>query len=251
MLADAAAGEAERFDAAHRGDDTGLYERAIGPRRTARRAAEAGAGMLAIVAVLVGGAAIAGGLEGWRHEAPATSEAPSEAPSVARTPSASWWLEQDAWDPQISAAHATALWDLGDAEACSRLPGVPLADGASDPSAIGGFDMGGAAVGLQSRLFETEEAAREYVAEVSANVSACADQVDGGDFVATASDVTVQNVPGAGHRLDIAPADARSSPWRLWVQARGADVLVAIGEPGAADRVSAVVTDWFTGGAHP
>ena len=245
LLADTAAAEERRFASEHQGDDTGLYERAIAPRRGARRALEAGAGLLAVVALAIGGAALADGLGAWQSQEPASTEAPS----VPRLPRSDWTVQGHSWEPGVVAAHAVETWDLSEHDACAQLPGVPHADGVSDPSAIGGFEVSGAAVGLESRVFDAEQDAQDFASRARAAASECAAAV-GDDYVATVSDVSLLMISGAGDRLDIAPAGSPYEPWRLWVQVEGAEVLVVFAEPGGQDLVSAVVVDWFTGAAH-
>lgn len=246
LMADASAQEARRFDSEHRGDDTGLYERAIAPRRAARRAIEAGAGLLALVLVLVVGGAIADGAGAWRGSEPATTPELT-APVV---PRADWRVDGLGWKPNASAAHVSEVWDVGDADACHELPGtVPGAE--PEPGAIGGFVSDGVSIGLYHGTFPSHEEAQAYSAQLASRAEGCAAVFAAQGFDASYAEIGLVAVRGSAWRLDVAPADGSTEPWRLWTQVSGAQVLVVIAEPGRRDSVTPIVVDWFNGGARP
>lgn len=264
LLAQSAARESQRFQSAHRDDDLLLYERAIGPRRSWRRVAEA-SGAAAIAASVAIGVYAADAVVTDRSQlAPATAVSPSPMPTAEASPRAAdvWRVEGRPLDEDLVPAgpaeavldgvgisaearttcdglDALVRFEFGDDPLAAPFPKAPMATGH-----VGGFHAAGA-VGVYEAEFARRADASAYLEHIVEVAERCRTAVGSAASVAVQSDVALGAVVGRGVRVDIAREG--EAPWRAWVHAHQGRAVAVIAEPLGADAAAAILVDYFTG----
>lgn len=240
--------ESQRFAAEHGGDDTTLYERAIAPRRRARRLTEA-AGGLAVAGL------VALGAYGLLLPRDAVDPAP---PATADTVE----LESREWDPpgtlspDETAATLVDTWDLDldDAPACGELDSLARLEGRSDlggvPVAVGAIAGGDGVNGVTARVFDSADAAAAYLDAVGEAAQGCQAEAAALGLGVDMAEVGLATVAGTGVRVDVASLDEPADTWRAWVHVQDDEALAVVVEPGAEDLAGATHVAWFTAAAR-
>ncbi len=247
LLLDSMHMESRRCAHDHQGEETSLYERAIGPRRRNRRLAQAAGGLAAAGVVALGSYGLM-----LSHEGGGTAD-----------PVSSLEIEQRVrdWDPPDtvqtggSAAGLVETWGLGpdEAPACAtlddlaRLEGLPRLGG--EPVGVGAVGAEGAAVsGVTARGFASAEDARAYLAEIDRAATGCQEQASGVGIEVDVKDLGIGAVPGDGVRVDVTGGTSDGT-WRAWVHVDGDEALAVVTEPGARDLAAQIIVAWFTAAA--
>ncbi|WP_062526536.1 hypothetical protein [Demequina rhizosphaerae] len=248
-LDEAADEERRSFEAEHRGDEVGLYLRAIAPRRRARLllpavAAAVGAGMLGI-GFLAPGAS--------EDEVPVGASAGPTA-SVSPDPDArpgerGWTVQGMAVDPGATAAPLTAaIGDVATASsACPALETFGRLEGGSGWSTgvhVGAFvQTDGAANDVHVRGFENVEVAERYLGELKRIAERCDEALAEWGTVATVSRFALDAVEGEAVFVSIG-VRGTSETWRLWVHVRGSEAVAVVADPAAPDLGAAIIRAW-------
>ncbi|MDN4475748.1 hypothetical protein QQX09_07755 [Demequina sp. SYSU T00192] len=250
---DEVAGDEERaFAAAHRGDETGLYVRAIVPRRRARWTVPALAGVAA-----VGALGLAFALGPARDEAAPVGASAEAAATVAADPDAvpgeaGWSVGGLVVDPTASAGSlAAAVGDVsGTSSACPALETFGSLEGGSDWSTgvhVGAFVQDdGAANDLHVRRFENVEVASRYLGELKRIADTCAAAVAEWGTTATVLRHLIEGLDGEAVAVAMQVRGTRDA-WRLWVHVDGTEAVAVVADPGAPDLGAAIIRAWIHG----
>ncbi|WP_062529038.1 hypothetical protein [Demequina rhizosphaerae] len=247
MLLDSLDKESRRFADQHRGDETSLYERAIGPRRRHRRIAQAAGGVAAVGVVALGA---------YGFVVPHGDDAVSN-------PSSNLEIERRArdWEPPAdlqadgSAAGLIETWGIAPdvAPACAtldelaRLEGLPWLGG--EPVAVGAVGAEDAAVGgVTARGFASAEDGRAYLEAIDRAAAGCREQGAQAGIEVEARDLGIGAVPGDGVRVDVT-GGAADGAWVAWVHLDGDEAVAVVAEPGAEDLAAPIIAAWFTAAA--
>ncbi|MDN4477240.1 hypothetical protein QQX10_04430 [Demequina sp. SYSU T00039] len=245
MMLDSLDKEARRFDRAHPGSETTLYEKAIVPRRRIRRAAEAGVALAVAAAVAVGAHALV---------QPRSTVEPAESASATAVP-----LDEREWDPPgrglVGGAGADLFGSVAvtreEASGCVALDSSSRLDGRPDlggvPVALGGVAHGeGNVSAVVARDFDSADAAREYLDALTRAASACDGEADG-EIGVDAAEVGIQSLAGEGVRVLVSAGDGFGTSWRTWVHVQGSEALAVTAQPGAGEATTAdIIIAWFT-----
>ncbi|WP_062465629.1 hypothetical protein [Demequina maris] len=252
MLLDSLDKESRRFAAEHPGAEAPLYERAIAPRRAARRALEAGGALVVAGAVAVGAFVVA-------HTGASLEPSPPAATPTSALLARDWAVLGADVDPDGTAADLADVWGSVrvDAPACAALDtyaglagraelgGEPVSLGTvASPS--GSADD--ALNGVHARSFATADDATSYLDELASTAARCAEAAARTGLDVTVADVGIAATAGTGVRIDVTDPGAEGT-WRLWVHVQGSEAVAVVTEPHADDLGAQVIRAWFTAAA--
>ncbi|WP_062318299.1 hypothetical protein [Demequina maris] len=252
-LEEAADDERRSFAADHRGEEAGLYLRAIVPRRRARRLVPAVAAVLA--ASFIGVGMMASGPE--RDDAAPMGASASATASVESNPEAmpgerGWTVGGLAIDPGASAMTlSAAVGDVsGASSACPALEVFGRLEGGSDWSTgvhVGAFVRGdGAANDLHVRRFENVDVATRYLSELKRIADTCADALAEWGTVASVIRYRLDGLDGEVVAVAVQVRGSRDA-WRLEVYVDGVEAIAVVVDPGAPDLGTAIIRAWARG----
>ncbi|MDN4483766.1 hypothetical protein [Demequina lignilytica] len=246
MMLDSLDKEARRFERAHPGSETTLYEKAIVPRRRIRRAAEAGVALAVVAAVAVGAHALV---------QPRATVEPAESASATAVP-----LDEREWDlpgtldPLAEVTPLTTYWGIDDAwvpgcvvlDSLARLEGLDQLGGAPQP--LGAIDDGnGGTHGIATRTFASPDEALDYLRQAAVAAEGCRTDGESVGLAVDVAEVGIQSVAGEGLRVGFThPSDTFGSGYSIWIHVDGAEAF-AVAAEAPADRLAAqIITAWFT-----
>ncbi|WP_062465633.1 hypothetical protein [Demequina maris] len=247
-IAGAIDAEERRFNGEHRGQETAVYERAIGPRRTARRAMQAAGALAVTVVAVVGVHALV--LERSDSGPAAPPVTPSADASVA-VPDVSGVV----FNPGIGPVHLSELGDgsLASSPACAELDAYSRLEGREDLGGTsaqpGAFvsNPGGGSNAFATRTFGSREGAAEFLDELGAAAASCAREVAAAGVEVEVTDLGISGVAGSGLRIRVTPE--AEDTWQSRVHVLGTRAAsVVIVDPWGVDASGAIFQAWFTAG---
>ncbi|WP_296666468.1 hypothetical protein [Demequina sp.] len=259
MLARGARAEAARFDGEHVGGETTVYERAIAPRRTARRLIEIAGAFVVIGAVGVGAYALFPGMgaqqpvTGSSDGASSTSSAPTP-PGDQRSDGAAWTVDGINIDARSSAMPLSTFAGpaLSASQSCLALAAFASLDGlgelgASAATHLGAFVGENGVNDVTTRSFDTDASAQQYLDAAASQAAACSGELAGTDASVDVVRLGLLGIPGTAVRVRVTVDALSGAAWTMWLYADGSEAVSVVVEPGAADSALAIVTSMVLG----